>query len=391
MTARDKLSDIQRFISKFKGEDHLTIEYESRSKYAEKLMYFYMGVEVASIDCNRMPFYKKNRGETYKAHSSDLGKRILLLLEHASQSRVIGWDEEYALILKQSPIMKLTYDAFVAATTPNGEDVPRIGFVNGVIYSQRSFSYACGKAADEVVDGLNSFVLQLKEALNKYELREDVKNFYRNSNDRYLKLMKVATQAWDENCKNVLIRIDWGFYKKNPPMPPRLKNEDEINADFMLVDSKRKLMLKRLKKMYGDDISFYAWKIECGFDKGLHIHWLIALNGSKHKDAWFHAKEIVADWNANVCDETCYAWNVCDLYKNKTNDKYLRNLDYRDPELPNILNTYVSYLTKLDVTMKLRAPNGYRSFGCSKLKNLSEKKPGPERKGVNSLQGWAKK
>lgn len=116
MTARDKLSDIQRFISKFKGEDHLTIEYESRRKYAEKLMYFYMGVEVASIDCNRMPFYKKNRGETYKAHSSDLGKRILFLLEHASQSRVIGWDEEYALILKQSPIMKITYDAFVAAT-----------------------------------------------------------------------------------------------------------------------------------------------------------------------------------------------------------------------------------------------------------------------------------
>jgi hypothetical protein len=128
---------------------------------------------------------------------------------------MLGWDEEYAAIINYSPLMKLTYSAFAAATSSNGESVESIGFIEPVIYGERGFKMACGKRTDEIIDGLNNFVVQLKEALNKDELREEIKSFYRNANERYHQLMKVALQSWEINCKNVLLRIDWGFYIEN--------------------------------------------------------------------------------------------------------------------------------------------------------------------------------
>lgn len=378
MSIRIKFIDLQRYVYKSKEFPEFILDYSERRRYSEKLMYYYMGIKIASLDKNRMPFFKMKNSITYVARSSDLGKEILSLLEFAGNSNLFGLDEEYARALQLSPIMRMTYNAFAAAAS-GGAEVKGVGFVKPVISSERYFRSSCGKHADSVVDGLNNFVLQFNMALKKKSLREEVKSFYRNAKERYFQLMKVASQAWDLKCKNVLIRVDWGFLKENPPLPPRLKTEAEINQDFSIVEARRKLMQKRLKKMFGNDLSFYAWKIECGFDKGLHIHWLLALNGSKFKNAWFHTQAIVDDWDKNICGSDSYAWNVLDICKGKGSGQYLRNLDYRDKDLPKILDTYARYLTKLDVTMKLRAPEGFRTFGCSKLKNLNTKKPGPKR------------
>ena len=377
MSVRDKFIDLQRFVIKNKRDSCFIISYDERRKYYEKLMYYSVGANIASLDIKRMPFFKMKSGITYRARASGLGHQILNILNHASQSRVLGWDEEYASIINYSPLMKLTYSAFVAATSPNGGCVESIGFIEPVIYGERGFKMACGKRTDEIIDGLNNFVVQLKDALNKDELREEVKSFYRNANERYHQLMKVALQSWEINCKNVLLRIDWGFYIEQPRMPFRLKTEQEINEEFVVVDIKRNLMLKRLKKMFGKDLSFYAWKIECGYHKGLHIHWLIALNGSKHQNPYYHSRAITEDWTQHVCGEESYIWNVLGMCK--PGSEYLRNIDYRDEELITILSTYASYLTKIDVTMKLRAPESFRTFGCSKMKNLNKNKPGPKR------------
>lgn len=375
MSERDRFIELQRFV--IKVDNNLMISYADRERYYEKAMYFHIGAYIASLNVEKMPFYKINCGMTYRLRISKLGERILRVMSHASQSRLFGWDEEYASIINYSPLMKLTYSAFSAATSPVGECVDGIGFIEPVVYEESKLKLACGKRTDELVDALNAFLLQLKDALNKYELREEVKNFYRNAKERYYQLMKVALQAWEINCKNVLIRIDWGFHSHGKAIPFHFKTEKEIIEDFKFLNLKKNLMLKRLKKIYGNDLSFYAWKIECGYKKGLHIHWLIALNGSKHQSSYFHAKAITDDFNKNVCGEESYVWNAMELAKGQ--EKYLRNLDYRDKDLIKILDTYASYLTKLDVTMKLSAPNGFRTFGCSKMKNKLNKKTGPKR------------
>ena len=377
MSARDKFIDLQRFVFKNKSDSCFTISYEDRRIYHEKLMYYSIGVNIASLDKKRMPFFKMKSGTTYRARASGLGHQILNILNHASQARLLGWDEEYASIINYSPLMKLTFSAFVAATSPKGERIEGIGFVEPVIYGERGFTMACGKRTDAIVDSLNNFVIQLKDALNKDDLREEIKSFYRNANERYHQLMKVALQSWEINCKNVLLRIDWGFYVEHPRKPFNFKTEQEIIEEFSVVDVKRNLMLKRLKKMFGKNLSFYAWKIECGHHKGLHIHWLIALNGSKYQNPYYHSRAITEDWTQHVCGEESYIWNVLGMCK--PGSEYLRNIDYRNEELITILSTYASYLTKIDVTMKLRAPESFRTFGCSKMKNLNKNKPGPKR------------
>ena len=387
MSVRDKFMDLQRFVLKNNKDSGFIISYDERRKYSEKLMYYCVGANISSLNFKKMPFFKMKSGMTYRARASGLGYQILNILNHASQSRVLGWDEEYAPIINYSPLMKLTYSAFAAAASPNGGSVDAIGFIRPVFYDERAFKMACGKRADEIIDKLNNFIVQLKNALNKDELREEIKSFYRNAKERHHQLMKVALQSWEINCKNVLLRIDWGFYIEKQRMPFRLKTEQEINEEFVVVDVKRSLMLKRLKKMFGKDLSFYAWKIECGHHKGLHIHWLIALNGSKYHNPYFHSRAITDDWSHHICGDESYVWNVLGMCKRGS--KYLRNIDYRDEELIKILSTYASYLTKLDVSMKLRAPEGFRTFGCSQLKKIKKNKPGPKRSSLLNLNNGA--
>ena len=66
---------------------------------------------------------------------------------------------------------------------------------------------------------------------------------------------------------------------------------------FRAVSEIREKMLKSLRKMFGDDLVFYAWKIECAPVKGLHIHWMIGLNGDKHQDRINVPRAIVAHWD----------------------------------------------------------------------------------------------
>ena len=86
MSEKDRLFELQCFVKKIDDSNSITIDYVQRRKYHEKLMYYYMGVAIASLDPEWMPFYTKNVGITYKARSSDLGKGIISLLQHANAS-----------------------------------------------------------------------------------------------------------------------------------------------------------------------------------------------------------------------------------------------------------------------------------------------------------------
>jgi hypothetical protein len=54
MSVRDKFIDLQRFVLKNKQDSCFTISYDERRKYYEKLMYYSIGANIASLE------YKKN-------------------------------------------------------------------------------------------------------------------------------------------------------------------------------------------------------------------------------------------------------------------------------------------------------------------------------------------
>ena len=380
MKLRRILLDIDRFVCSKRNEGNdankFFIDYEDRKKYEEQIMYLQMGINIASMNTNRMPFFIMKSGPFNFIRRSELGDKILFLLNHASQSRILGWEDEYKEVIAFSPVLKMTYEAFCAAALAGG-DVEGAGYVKPLIYSTDKVDAPVIKNKNETVEMLNQFVLDLRKALRCKRIKEETKSFRRNADERYLHLMKVAMQAWDANGKQLLLRIDWGFNQLDPIMKPRFKSQEEIIKEFELLDGKRRQMIFRLKRMYGRNLSFYAWKIECGLNRGFHMHWFIALNGDFHRNAWFHGKRIADDWNEHVCGDDSCCWNTIG---NKDFRKiYLRTVNYDDKDLPEIMDTFIGYLTKIDITMKLRAPEGYRTFGCTKLKKEKINKPGPKR------------
>ena len=85
MSVRDKFIDLQRFVIKNKRDSCFIISYDERRNYYEKLMYYSVGANIASLDIKRMPFFKMKSGITYRARASGLGHQILNILKTSFQ------------------------------------------------------------------------------------------------------------------------------------------------------------------------------------------------------------------------------------------------------------------------------------------------------------------
>lgn len=202
--------------------------------------------------------------------------------------------------------------------------------------------------------------------------------FQKNATKRYKQMMRVAQQAFYKHSSILLIRLDWGCKRQVPDMRGAFVSNEDYVERFQVVAGYRKKMLKILREMYGDDIAFFAWKIECAYVKGLHIHWFIGLNGAKHQDRINVAKAIADQWDQEIRNQYAYTWNVNALQKQ--DEAILKVIDYSDPKLWDIVGGYVDYLTKVDYLVRTRTPQGMRSFGCTKLEARQPKtKKGPKR------------
>lgn len=88
--------DIDRFVCSKRNRrndgNEFFVNYEDRKKYEEQIMYFQMGINIASMNTNRMPFFVIKSGPFKFIRRSELGDKILFLLNHASQSRILGWE-----------------------------------------------------------------------------------------------------------------------------------------------------------------------------------------------------------------------------------------------------------------------------------------------------------
>ena len=136
-------------------------------------------------------------------------------------------------------------------------------------------------------------------------------------------------------------------------------------------------MLNILRKMFKKDLVFFAWKIECAPIKGLHIHWLIGLNGAKYQDRINVPRAIAEKWDEKLGADGAYTRNPSTRQKHE--EAILRVINYSDPLLWRILGGYADYLTKVDYLTRFRAPGKMHSFGCTKLKEITQYKKGPKR------------
>lgn len=263
------------------------------------------------------------------------------------------------------------------AASDSGGFVTGVGYVPALPFEIEEFATLGGDKLKAAHTALNELAILMRHHLLSKTMRNSIKSFRRNATERYKQLMRVAVSGWSRNCKNLLIRLDWGYRKSYPSFPVEFKGQDEFYRQCVEVNNYRERMLKILRDMFGDDLIFFAWKIECGDVRGLHLHWLLAINGSKHQDRINVPRRIADAWDDEIGRDTGKTYNVNALAEAEKNG--LRVLDYRDSDLFDFLGVYCDYLTKVDYTLKLRMPKKMRSFGCSKLKARKKNKPGPVR------------
>ena len=310
---------------------------------------------------------------------NNVGRRMLRFmgllwdeLEARSRSEVPAY--EYRVFC---PEVDFVRRVATAALTVGGGEVAGVGYISPISFEPWEFSLLTGSKFTEARGELNALADVIRRGLLTKDLRNAIKSFRRNATERYKHVMLVAQAGWRKNARNLLIRLDWGYRAAIPSVPVEFKSQHDFLKGCEEIDRCREKMLEILRKMFGNDLTFFAWKIECGDIRGLHVHWLIAVNGAKHQDRINVPRQIAEAWDAEVDRGKGHTFNVNALPNiEKTG---LRVLSYNDPDLIDVLGFYCDYLTKVDYTLKFRMPKHMRSFGCSKLKKDKKKKPGPAR------------
>lgn len=231
---------------------------------------------------------------------------------------------------------------------------------------------------EEVKKYVNELSLVIRKRLMSKSSIDSNYKYQKNSTKRFKQMMRVAQQAYSKHASILLIRLDWGYKPQMPDLRGKFVSNEDYVERFLEVAGYRKKMLKILREMFGEDIAFFSWKIECASVKGLHIHWFIGLNGAKHQDRINVAKAIADKWDGVIGNQYAYTWNVNALQKH--DEAILKVIGYSDPKLWDIVGGYADYLTKVDYLVRTRTPQGMRSFGCTKLETRQRTvKKGPKR------------
>lgn len=207
--------------------------------------------------------------------------------------------------------------------------------------------------------------------------REKVHSYRKNATEVSRQIINVAKQGVCNTSKILLCRLDSGYRYRVPDRRGKFSSKEDYEIRFKRVSAMRDEMLKILRKMFGKELIFFFWKIECAPIKGLHIHWFIGLNGSKHQDRINVPRRIADKWNECFEKDDFYTHNLSSHQRHE--DAILRVIDYRDPLLGRILGGYADYLSKIDYLGKLRTPGNMRTFGGTKLKKTQKSKRGPKR------------
>ena len=378
-----KTSSIQTFMNMqdvFEYYDDLpdkVVIGEENKLRAERMQLYYLSHGLIQHKF-KLPFYRKVSHRTVYPDENDLGKYLINILKR------MDWEINYqkdGIFFEHNthcPQVDTILQIASAALSEKGAEVGHVGFVPPLPFSPDEYKFMMGPEVDVAIKALNALVMTMRKVLLSSGMREAVKSYRKNSTKCYKQMMCVAEQKWGIHCKNLLIRLDWGYRKTYPAVRMRFRNQKEFDDLLLEVIGYRDEMLKILRKIFGKDLSFYVWKIECGDIKGIHIHWLIAVNGSKHQDRINVAKHIADQWDASIGGGNTYTFNVNALPHAEASG--LRVIDYNEPALFEILGRYCDYLTKVDYTLKLRMPNGMRSLGGSKLTTTKKSKPGPKRR-----------
>lgn len=248
------------------------------------------------------------------------------------------------------------------------------------------FAHLSDQKAAFVVDALNAFCRAMQEAVRSDEFVGQLHNRQRAANKNYLGLVKYIDRHLHLRRRLLVLRVDLGIAKD---LSSELAGGQPVDWATL------KLYLKKLIRTLSEHVLAdvwrgYAYKIEYGLQKGLHIHLMVLLNGDLARQDVTIARMIGELWKGKITGGRGTYFN-CNAIKHSYRGCGIGMILANDGAARKYLYYAAMYLTKTDYYVNLVMSGGGKAFGKGKMPELSEKRLGRPRKAPETLATISKK
>ena len=216
------------------------------------------------------------------------------------------------------------------------------------------------------MDNLNEFIDYIRQGGKAKEVRKIVRNFKRNANNCLDSVNFLIDQLFERHGTILVIRVDLAYKKE-------LNNLNHIEQMYSQVKADREHLFKNIRSnhnLFGDGYLGYIWKLEYGFFKGFHYHFMFFYNGALVREDITKAWLIGRYWETVITNGRGTHYN-CNLNKDVYKYCGIGKIKWNDFEGIANIKRAAQYLTKADYYVKMLAEEGDRTFGRSEPDEFS--------------------
>lgn len=204
--------------------------------------------------------------------------------------------------------------------------------------------------ADVINIWLNQFRSEVKSASHKRKLRY----FQRAASKNLAGALAYVEHLFEHHSRLLVVRVDLSYQKaivKNRTIP----------AD--MTRSHRKRLFKRVQShpLFKNCLG-YIWKLEYGQYKGFHYHTCFFFDGSKVRGDISLARRIGEYWKNEITEGKGLYFN-CNAIANSYAHSGIGDIHYTNQAKRDTLQKVITYITKIDMAVRLILPQGARTFG----------------------------
>lgn len=225
--------------------------------------------------------------------------------------------------------------------------------------------------------GLNKYCAKLNKAVSNLRKLTSTRgtalsrNFVRGAQQNLKSLKDLFNNLLSVRSKILVVRVDL-LYRD-------AFGVEDFGSDkiYHHVRLDRTLFIDEIKKIYGDGLMGYAWKLEYGVSRGYHYHTVLFFDGARHHQDINIGKQIGAAWARKT--DWRGTFHNCNAHKKHYRVCGLGMFKHSDPDLEKRFDAMAIYLTKSDYHGRLILPGKQRSFQTSFCKEKKGNKGRPRR------------
>ncbi len=216
---------------------------------------------------------------------------------------------------------------------------------------------------DQAISLLSAFEARFRQFHARTQdatFRKRLANTQRAANKNRQSLLRLIEQLFAQYARLLVIRVDFSY---------QLQYKRTITHARIEQDREAFLRQRRSHPLF-KSLAAYAWKLEYGIEKGLHLHMLFFFDGAKVREDITLAQQLGQLWLETTQGQgLVYNSNLtaCKQFADSP-DNALGMVSHDDrTKLKALTGKVVTYLTKLDEYVALCAPQGKRTFGHSQV------------------------